>query len=43
MEGQYANHVLHTPDAPMGPYTNIGPDLMVDALKIARGEVHPHD
>ncbi len=43
MEGQYANHVLHTPDAPMGPFTNIGPGLMGDALRIARGEVHRDD
>lgn len=40
MEGQYANHMKTRPEAPMGPYTNIGPALMDDALRIATGEIH---
>ena len=40
MEGQYANHMRTRPDKPLGPYTNIGPGLMDDALRIARGEIH---
>jgi aminoglycoside phosphotransferase (APT) family kinase protein len=40
MEGQYANHMNTRPDKPLGPFTNIGPGLMNDALRIARGEIH---
>lgn len=43
MEGQYANHVRNTPDQPMGPFTNIGPALMDDALAIAEGRTHLND